>query len=445
MKNQILFTIALFLFSSNSVLAQDPCDPVSNYGWTSQDIGSVAAIGSSCTDGVTFNVNGSGADIWDATDEFHFVYQQLTGDSEIIARVISMDNTDGWAKAGIMIRKSLQANSSLALLSMHPDPTGSGPRLSMQHRDLDGALMITSSNNYFDTAGSSFPIYIRLVRQGSLVSAYHSYTNGNWNLLISRSIDLNQDVFVGLAVTSHNDGVINSAYFDNVQLSDSSAAIPVTSVSLDVSSLALDIGQNAQLTATLQPSNATNQNLNWSSSNTSIATVNSSGLVTAVAEGNTTITVTTVDGGFTSATVVTVSDPGGSTPPGSSVWSETGSTASYSGDVAIGTATVPTGYRLAVEGHIRAREVRVDQDTWPDYVFKKGYDLPSLEAVQKHIEEHGHLPNIPSAKEVKVNGVELGEMDRLLLEKIEELTLYIMALKKENLKQQLEIESLKQE
>ncbi|WP_420602826.1 fibronectin type III domain-containing protein [Flagellimonas sp.] len=120
---------------------------------------------------------------------------------------------------------------------------------------------------------------------------------------------------------------------------------------------------------------------------------------------------------------------------GSSIWTEANSVASYSGDVGIGTNAVPSGYKLAVEGKIRTREIRVDQDTWPDYVFKEGYDLPSLEEIQKHIEEKGHLPNIPSAKEVETNGVELGEMNKLLLEKVEELTLYVIELKKENEKQ----------
>lgn len=117
-----------------------------------------------------------------------------------------------------------------------------------------------------------------------------------------------------------------------------------------------------------------------------------------------------------------------------SVWTETNGIASYSGDVAIGTSTVPSGYKLAVDGHIRTREIRVDQDIWPDYVFKKDYKLISLEELKRHIEEKGHLPNIPSAETVKLNGVELGEMDRLLLEKIEQLTLY-------TIEQQLQLET----
>ena len=110
----------------------------------------------------------------------------------------------------------------------------------------------------------------------------------------------------------------------------------------------------------------------------------------------------------------------------------------------MGIGVTNTGtYKLAIEGHVRAREVRVDQDTWPDYVFKEDYDLPSLEEIQKHIQEKGHLPNIPSAKEVKANGMEIGEMNRLLLEKIEELTLHAIAQHKAIIKLQAEVKALK--
>ncbi|MEO9511829.1 MAG: hypothetical protein ABJN84_04260 [Flavobacteriaceae bacterium] len=112
---------------------------------------------------------------------------------------------------------------------------------------------------------------------------------------------------------------------------------------------------------------------------------------------------------------------------GSSVWSESNSVASYTGSVGVGTSTIPSGYKLAVNGKIITEELKVQlQSAWPDYVFSKEYELPSLEEIQKHIEEKGHLPNIPSATEVEVNGVELGEMNKLLLEKIEELTLYLL-------------------
>lgn len=101
----------------------------------------------------------------------------------------------------------------------------------------------------------------------------------------------------------------------------------------------------------------------------------------------------------------------------------------FRGDVAIGGVTPKkaTGYMLSVDGKIAAEEVLVDlSDDWPDYVFKKDYDLKSLDEVKAHISEKGHLPNVPSAKEVEENGILLGNMNKVLIEKIEELTLYIL-------------------
>ena len=98
---------------------------------------------------------------------------------------------------------------------------------------------------------------------------------------------------------------------------------------------------------------------------------------------------------------------------------------SRDGIVSIGTTQRQIGYKLAVNGKIKAKEIKVETG-WADYVFKEDYDLPTLEQVENHIKEKGHLINIPSAKEVEENGVQLGEMNKLLLEKIEELTLYTL-------------------
>lgn len=96
-----------------------------------------------------------------------------------------------------------------------------------------------------------------------------------------------------------------------------------------------------------------------------------------------------------------------------------------SGNIGIGT-TDPKNYRLAVNGKIRAQEIKVEASPWPDYVFADSYSLPTLQETEKHIKEKGHLPGIPSAAEVKANGIDLGEMNVKLLQKIEELTLHFI-------------------
>lgn len=117
-----------------------------------------------------------------------------------------------------------------------------------------------------------------------------------------------------------------------------------------------------------------------------------------------------------------------STGGGGGVWNLSGSDINYTtGNVGIGTTTVPSTYKLAVNGKIISEEIKVQlQANWPDYVFAKDYQLPTLEEVEAHIHEKGRLINLPPAQEVEANGLEVGEMNRLLLEKIEELTLYIL-------------------
>lgn len=105
-------------------------------------------------------------------------------------------------------------------------------------------------------------------------------------------------------------------------------------------------------------------------------------------------------------------------------------------------------FRMFIKDGIRTEKVKVDVATangWADYVFDKSYKLKTLEEVEKHIEEKGHLPNIPSTDEVMKNGLNLGEMDAKLLEKIEELTLYSIEQNKQLKTQSEEIKELKKQ
>lgn len=92
----------------------------------------------------------------------------------------------------------------------------------------------------------------------------------------------------------------------------------------------------------------------------------------------------------------------------------------------VGIGTINPQSLLAVNGIITAKEVNVTMDAWPDYVFSPEYTLPSISELKGYIEKNSHLPGIPSAKEVSKTGINLGEMDAKLLQKIEELTLYII-------------------
>lgn len=117
-----------------------------------------------------------------------------------------------------------------------------------------------------------------------------------------------------------------------------------------------------------------------------------------------------------------------------SQWTTSGSNISYAaGGVTISAASLPATYKLAVGGGIVAEEVLVKlQANWPDYVFDKQYGLMSLTDLEQYIATHRHLPDVPSASEVKDNGVKLGEMEAILLKKIEELTLHLIELKRQS-------------
>jgi len=98
-----------------------------------------------------------------------------------------------------------------------------------------------------------------------------------------------------------------------------------------------------------------------------------------------------------------------------------------SGNVGIGTATVPTGYAFAVNGSAVATSMVVKlAANWPDFVFKKDYLLPSLSKLKTYIDQNHHLPEMPTEQEINKDGLNLGDMNKLLVKKVEELTLYLI-------------------
>ena len=117
------------------------------------------------------------------------------------------------------------------------------------------------------------------------------------------------------------------------------------------------------------------------------------------------------------------------------------------GRISIGTATPATGYALSVKGKAICEELKIQLQSapWPDYVFNKNYPLKSFSELRKFIAQNNHLPNIPSAKQIESAGLEIGNMQTRMMEKIEELTLYILQLEEKSSKLEKEISTLKKQ
>ena len=126
------------------------------------------------------------------------------------------------------------------------------------------------------------------------------------------------------------------------------------------------------------------------------------------------------------------------------VWGQNGAVAYYTAG-AVGIGVDAPSEMLEVNGNIRTKEVNVTLNGWPDYVFEPTYSLPTLKEVETHIQKEKHLPNVPSAAEVEEKGVNLGEMQSVLLEKIEELTLYSIQMNKKMEELEDETRNLKDE
>src|SRR5205085_2523687 len=120
--------------------------------WNHQDIGAVGASGGASASGGVFTVRGAGADIWGAADAFHYAYQSLSGDGQIVARVTAVERTADWSKAGVMMRASTAANSAYAFMLL----SGAG-NVSFQRRLATGGSATATSS----TAGTS-PLWVRL-------------------------------------------------------------------------------------------------------------------------------------------------------------------------------------------------------------------------------------------------------------------------------------------
>ncbi|MCU0915410.1 MAG: discoidin domain-containing protein [Planctomycetes bacterium] len=168
----------------------------------------------------SIQASGGGADIWGTSDQFRFACQQLSGDGSVVARVHSIVNTNAWAKAGVMIRDRLESASAYAF--MFPTPEG---RRAFQYRTNVGSSATSAHTN----AGAvTLPLWLKVERKGSNFTGYYSRDGKTWTVNQPDSantgsegsnpvqITMMGDVYIGLAVTSHNSGMPTIAKFSDV-------------------------------------------------------------------------------------------------------------------------------------------------------------------------------------------------------------------------------------
>ncbi|MHC4542743.1 MAG: DUF1349 domain-containing protein, partial [Planctomycetota bacterium] len=162
----------------------------------------------------TYTMTAAGADIWDFSDEFHFAYKELSGSGSIAVRVDSVEHTNNWAKAGVMIRRTLEANSANTLMYLTPDG-----RAGVQVRFMDGDVTYGGSSEPGAFMG---PMWVRLTRAGDEILFELSADGVNWMNFLgedgSVGVPMNPDVYVGLVLTSHEPGVLCTAEFSNLEI-----------------------------------------------------------------------------------------------------------------------------------------------------------------------------------------------------------------------------------
>jgi len=184
----------------------------------------------------TYEVSGSGADIWGNSDQFHYAYMQLTGNGEISARVADIGTgSNNWAKGGVMIRETLAADSKHMIAAL----TGSeGGGIAFQGRPITG----DRSNSFHGDVTAAAPYWVKLTREGNTITAYHSADGVEWTLFEDASpdgahtnpidVEMADPVYIGLFVTSHQSGEVRTFTFDNVNVAGDVTAMDHSDVGI---------------------------------------------------------------------------------------------------------------------------------------------------------------------------------------------------------------------
>jgi hypothetical protein len=195
----------------------------------------------------TYTMTAAGTDIWSTADEFHFAYKEASGAVAIIAKVESVENMDPWAKAGVMIRDTLEPDSVNVAMLVTP---GNGVRF--QFRNNAGNI---TDRNFAE--GVTAPLWVKLERTvGGLVRALYSADGSAWTMVGMGAISMKMPVYIGLALTSHEAKLTCEAKFSNVSFPDTTVGPQWTDqdigiTSNDAESMYVTVGDGSGTTATV--------------------------------------------------------------------------------------------------------------------------------------------------------------------------------------------------
>ena len=184
--------------------------------WQTQDVGTVGIAGNASFSNGVFTLQGAGADIWGTADSFRYVYQPVTGDSQIVARVSAVQNTNAYAKAGVMLRESTAAGAAHVILDVRPDGT-------IEFMSRSAA---NGSTAWLAGGTQAPPAWLKLVRSGNTVTGQVSSNGTTWTTVGSTTTAMSSSATLGFLVTSHNTGALNTSTFDNVTLTTGSQPPP---------------------------------------------------------------------------------------------------------------------------------------------------------------------------------------------------------------------------
>jgi hypothetical protein len=188
---------------------QAQAEAVLPLGWSARDIGDVAVKGRARHEDGTFTLTGT-LDIWGKADGFQFAYRALDGDGQIVARVTAVQNTNPHAKAGVMIRETLDPGARHATMV---DTPVDGTQF-LRRKQVDG---LTTNTNPGRDRGK-LPYWVKLVRQGDRFRGYESADGKDWVLADTDTVVMGRRVFAGLVASSHQKEVTNTSTLDHVEL-----------------------------------------------------------------------------------------------------------------------------------------------------------------------------------------------------------------------------------